>query len=150
LSRIVYFFFFFYKKLFNIEKSEKVKLKSWKGKSSFTVKPIPLNNPSRFVVITYQKEDKDSTPREVRREITRQEVNRVLYFINQLNEGKKIPTRKIGELVYKKRWEDVFSNRFQHTQLNLILRLLDYYQITRYRSRYSTVLRSVREIQEVL
>lgn len=135
-----------YKDLVNLETSEKVILKSWKGKSSLNI----IEKPDYFVITTFQKEDQDSEPKEVKREITKLEVNRIIKTINDLNTGKKIPTRDIGEKAYKRKWDNIFSDRFLHTSLNLILRLLDYYGMTHYRGRYTTVLKSVREIQEVL
>lgn len=135
-----------YKEVANLETSEKVVLKSWKGKSSLQI----IEKPDYFVVITFQKEDQDSEPKEVKREITKLEVNRIIKTINDLNNGGKIPTRDIGEKAYKRNWDDIFSDRFLHTSLNLILRLLDHYGMTHYRGRYTTVLKSVKEIQEVL
>jgi hypothetical protein len=137
---------FIYNKYKQFETSERLILKSWKGKSSLEI----INKPDCFIVVTYQKESKDSKPSEVRREIPKLEVNRIIKTISELDKGTKIPTRDIGELAYKRKWDDIFSDRFLHTNLNLILRLLDYYKITKYRSRYSTVLNKVREIQEVL
>jgi len=135
-----------YKKIIAMETSEKVVLKSWKGKSSIQI----IEEPSYFIVVTFQKQDQDSLPREVKREIPKLEVNKIIKTISELNKGEKISTRDIGELAYKKNWDDIFSDRFLHTNLNLILRLLDYYEITRYRGKYTTVIKKVKEIQEVL
>ncbi|CAK0756661.1 hypothetical protein CCP1ISM_60014 [Azospirillaceae bacterium] len=126
--------------------SDQVELKCWKGKSSFNV----FVKPESFDVVTYQKPEQGAVPREITRNIQKVEVNHVLLIINQLNKGEKIPTRNIGEAYYKEEWDKVFANRFEHTELNLILRLLDYYKITHYRGGYTTVLKPVREIQEVL
>lgn len=130
----------------DLETSEKIKLESWKGKSSIKF----INKPDRIIVITFQKPDQDSEPKQIKREITKQELNRVIWAINKLNKGKKISSRKIGELVYNRHWDDVFSDRFAHTQLNYCLRILDHYEITKYRGKYTTVKKYVREIQEVL
>lgn len=136
----------FYKKHLEFQTSEKLKLKSWKGKSSLQI----IEKPDYFIVITFQKEDQDSEPKEVKREIPKLEVNRIIKTINELNNGKKIPTREIGEKAYKRKWDDIFADRFLHTNLNLILRLLDYYGMTHYRGGNTFVLKNIREIQEVL
>ena len=112
---------FIYKKYKEYSDSEKVRLDSWKGKSSFTI----IEHPDSFDIITFQKPDKDSEPKEIKRNITKQEVNDVLVQIHILNQGKQIKTRDIAEAVYHEKWKDIFSNRFEHTNLNLILRLLD-------------------------
>jgi hypothetical protein len=137
---------FIYKKYKEFETSERVILDSWKGKSSLSI----INKPDSFEIITFQKEDKNSSPHEVKREITKLEVNRIIKTISELDKGTKIPTRDIGELAYRRKWDLIFADRFLHTNLNLILRLLDHYKIIKYRSRYSTVLNKARSIQEVL
>jgi hypothetical protein len=135
-----------YKKIYNLQKQEKVILNNWKGKSSLEI----IEHPDYFTIITFQKEDKDSEPKEIKRDITKFEVNRIINTINNLNKGKKISTRDIGEFAYKRDWDKIFSDRQLHTNLNLILRLLDYYNLTKYRGRYTIILKPVREIQEVL
>lgn len=135
-----------YKKIISMETREKVILKSWKGKSSIQI----IEKPDYFIIITFQKDDQDSIPHEVKREIPKLEVNRIIKTISELNKGEKISTRDIGELAYKRKWENVFSDRLLHTNLNLILRLLDHYEIIRYRGRYTQVIKKIKEIQEVL
>jgi len=126
---------------------EKVYLKAWKGKSGIHF----INKPDYFIAITFQKKDQDSRPVEVRREIPKKEVNLIISCINRLKQEKTIiPTREIGEMAYSKRWNTIFADRHLHTELNLILRLLDYYNVIRYRGGLTTVLSNVREIQDVL
>jgi hypothetical protein len=119
----------FYKEYKKYRDSEKVKLDSWKGKSSFEI----IEHPDSFDIITFQKPDKFSEPKEIKRNITKQEVNEVLIAICTLNKGVEIKTRDIAEAVYHKKWKDVFSTRFEHTDLNLILRLLDKKGIIEYK-----------------
>jgi len=137
---------FFYKKYLEFEEHEKVLLQGWKGKSGIQV----INKPDYFTIVTYQKSDQDSEPQEIKRDISKMEVNRIIGVINLLNEGKKISTRDIGEKAYKREWDRIFSDRFLHTNLNLILRFLDYYGLTHYRGKYTTVVKNVREIQEII
>jgi hypothetical protein len=112
---------FIYNEYKKYSESERLMLENWKGKSSFSI----IEHPDYFEVITYQKKDKHSEPKEIKRIINKKEVNDVLVNIYKLNKDKPIKTREIAEAVYKEKWKDVFSNRFEHTNLNLILRLLD-------------------------
>ncbi len=134
-----------YKQMFDIEKKERIELKGWKGKSGIKL----IRKPDSFIVITYQKADKDSKPHEIKREVTKIEINRVISTINHLNHGKRIRTRDIGEFVYNKSWDEVFSDRFKHTQLNFCLRILEYYGLIKYSGGLSQVIKEVREIQEL-
>lgn len=135
-----------YKKYNEFKTQEEVILKSWKGKSSIEI----IDYPDYFEIITYQRENQDTEPTEIKTEITKLEVNRIINTINQLNTGEKISTRDIGEKAYRREWDKIFSDRPLHIQLNLILRLLDYYNLTKYRGKYTLVLKKVKEIQEVL
>lgn len=134
-----------YKQMKGIEKSWIVKLGSWKGKSSFEV----IKYPETFEVITYQRPDKYSMPKEIKREITREEVNDVLYWIRMLSATSEgpIPTSEIAEKVYRKPWKHVFASRHEHTQLCLILRLLDSFLIIHYRNGFTHYLK--KEIKQV-
>ena len=124
-----------YKEYKNFEE-ERVLLTGWKGKSSLKV----IEKPEMFTIITYQREDQDSAPQEVKREISKEEVNHIILVLHALNEGEPIPTRKVGEMAYKKDWDTIFADRGLHTQLNLILRLLDYKKQIKYRGGRSLVL----------
>jgi len=135
-----------YKDIKNLEISTQVQLDSWKGKSGIQVFKYFDN----FIVVTHQKFDQDSEQKEVTREIKRDEINRVIWAINKLNNGEKIKTRDIGELVYKKNWDKIFADRYTHTQFNLILRLLDFYGIIHYRGGLTKVLKNVVDIQTCL
>lgn len=136
-KEIVFLLSEIYKKYNEFLKSERIWLDNWKGKSSIKV----IEGLDKFIIITFQKDDQDSFPKEVKREITKEEVNNILKVINQLNKGEPIHTRAIGEMAYKKDWDLIFANRFLHTQLNLILRLLDFKNIIKYRGGLSLVLK---------
>jgi len=133
-----------YKKIWSLEESEKVRFETWRGKSGvyFIIKP------DRVIAVRYRKPDKFERPKEVKIELTKQEINQVSWAISKLNEGKEIPTSEIGEKVYGKKWKDIFSNRKQHIKLVEILNYLEYKGwIHYYRSGKIKVLK---EIQEVL
>jgi hypothetical protein len=135
-----------YKKYLEFQTKENILLRGWKGKSSLEI----INKPDYFIITTYQKENQDEEPHQVNREITKIEINRIINCLNELNQGKRISTRDIGEKAYKRDWDSIFSDRFLHTNLNLILRLLDFYGLTHYRGKYTTIIKPVREIQKVL
>lgn len=136
----------FYQKYLEFESCEKVRLECWKGKSSFKI----IRKPKSFIVVKYQRPDKYSEPKEVRREIEVQEINWVLKCISDLNNGERIKTREIAEKVYGKKWKEIFADRYLHTQLNYILNIIHYYKLIDYRGGYTLVLNNVREIQNLL
>lgn len=122
------------------QEPQKIILPGWKGKSSFEV----INSATYFTVITFKRDDQDSDPHEVKRDITKIEVNRIIDVIMELNKcnlKEKISTREIGEKAYKRPWDEIFADRFLHTNLNLILRILDYYGFTLYRGGQTQVLK---------
>jgi len=140
-----------------------VKLEGWKGKSGIKI----IERPNTFHIITYSKAHQDAEVKEITRIITKEEVNRVISSINIL--GEKTNTKKIAEMfckiseihINKKgnplfypngefEWQHFFSDRFLHTQLNLILRLLDYYGLIKYRAGRIKVIKKTATIQEVL
>lgn len=130
-----------------LQTKARVSLAGWKGKSSFEV----VKKPDCFEVITFQKPDKDSKPHEVRTIITKEEVNQVLIGLQKLDKGKKIPTRKLGELIYQKDWDkEIFCDRQLHPKLTKILGMLDKFGFIKYRGGSSLVLNKNLDIQLVL
>ena len=136
----------FYKKYLEYETSQEVRLKSWKGKDKIQF----IEKPDRFIVITHQKEDQDSPPKDSYREISKEELNNTLKVINRLWQGKKLHSRIIGEALYGQKWETTFSDRFLHTQYNFIMRTLDYLGIIHYRGKFTTLLKQINEIQSYI
>lgn len=139
---------FIYKKYSEYETSEKVILKSWKGKSGIKC----FNEPDKIIVITYQKFEENETPKEIRDEIDKSEINKVIVAINKLKDEKnRIPTSKIAEEVYKIKWKELFATRPEHIRLTHILGALNFYGIINYSKRgITSVIKEVREIQEIL
>ena len=117
-----------YRDIKNLEISETFKAKQWRGKSgvSYQIKP------DYVVAIRFRKKDIGEKPQEVRTEMSKNQINRIRWAINQLNTNKLIETRDIAELVYNKAWDKVFSNRPQHTILVEILNYLEYKQEIKY------------------
>lgn len=135
-----------YKEYMRFQEVSKVRLDSWKGKSSFKV----IKKPDSFVIVTYQKDSKDEEPHEVLTEVTKDEVNQILIGLQKLNKGEKISTRELGEFIYKRKWDDIFADRHQHIKMNLMLRMLDKFGLIQYRSRWSLVLDKKLDIQLLL
>lgn len=111
-----------YKKIKSMESSESFKAKSWKGKSGVKF----LTYPDKVISIRYKKSEPNEEPKEIKREITKEEINRVIWAINQLNQKEWIETSEIGEKVYNISWKQVFSDRFKHTNLVEIFNYLEY------------------------
>jgi len=141
----------------------RVNIKGWKGKSGISV----IERPEYFEVRTFQKPDQDSLPKEIVRRIFKYEVNRVIFAINSFDkseiETQEIAGRycEIAEIRYNNEnkplfpegsfdWQSFFADRQLHTNLNLVLRLLDYYKIILYRAGITRVLKKVAEIQIAL
>ena len=111
-----------YKQIKALETSEKFKQEKWKGKSGIKF----IQYPDKVICISHQKFDKDSEPREIKTEITKDEINKVINGINKLFGDEPIETSDLAELVYGKSWSKVFSSRPQHIKLTKILNYLEY------------------------
>jgi len=127
-----------------------------------------IEKPDEFELIRHRKKDQDSEPVEIKKVITKEEVNKVILAINRTRMSENIPTPIIArewcklqglELNSHNRalfegeefiWDNLFSDRGLHTTLNDILDLLDFYQIIHYRAGKSTILKKVVDIQLVL
>lgn len=142
----------------------KIKLKSWKGKSSIQF----IKSPDKIIVITYQKKDQDHEPQEVRTEITKEEINYVIASINQYELNKKIRTKEIAEKMCRIAdikennegrslfdrngfvYQHFFADRRRHIKFNLILRFLDYEKIILYRGKSIEIKDNKVKIDEVM
>ena len=142
-----------YKKFHPITKST-INLNSWKGKDEISY----IEKPDSFEIITHQRPDQDSEVKEIRRTIDKEHINNVIKAINRSkikeNEkiGKYIETKEIArnycivdDLKHNHKGHELFpeglfefgrffSDRKLHTDLNLILRLLDNLLVINYRS----------------
>ena len=142
-----------------------VKLNGWKGKSTIEI----INMPNSFKVITYQREDQDSIYKPIESIITKEELNLVIASINLLNKTDiSLSTKEIAEqfcklknLKYNRMDKDMFpdnqfnfqaffADRALHLHLNLCLRILDNYEVIKYRGGKTKVLRKVMDIQTEL
>ena len=110
-----------YNKYMEFEKTEKIKIKNWKGKSGINL----LEEPDKFICITYKKDEKNSEVKEIKREIFKTDLNDLIVVLNSFEDKNKIQTSEIAEKLYKTEWKKVFSNRIRHTALVLMLNILE-------------------------
>lgn len=151
------------------EKVARVELKGWKNKSSLQI----IEKQDGFDVVTFQKYDQDSEPREIIRNISLKEVNQVIQSIRNCSDnidkktGEKycktrdialgysiiagINSNKEGYALFDNEcnfnWQNYFGCRYLHTQLNTILRLLDYYKVIKYRGGRSYILKKDMQLE---
>ncbi|MBU1028136.1 MAG: hypothetical protein KKF48_03770 [Nanoarchaeota archaeon] len=125
-----------HKKYQTFQTSEKFKAKQWRGKSGVSY----LTYPDYVVAERYRRSDIGGEPKKVSLNLLKEEINRVIWSINKLNEEKDkekemIETSQIAELVYSKGWKQVFSTRKQHILLVEILNYLEFRQDIHYSRR---------------
>jgi hypothetical protein len=136
-----------YKKYNEFKTQEKILRKRTKGDGDIQY----FIQPDSILVTYYQRFEEGEEPKEVRHEISKQEINFVIKAINELNEGKKIPTSAIAEQMFRIPWKKIFADRQTHIRLTHILGILNHYGITHYSKRgFTTIIKQAREIQEVL
>ena len=139
-----------YRKIYDLEESEKIRIESWRGKGKIKVWATPDNINVEFA----GPRNKDEKPKIQRKKYPKHEVNQMIVCINKLKEefDNKIPSRKLGEEYFGGNWDyKVFCKRSDHHKFTHLLNILDFYKIIHYnRSGYTTMLREVKEIQEVL
>lgn len=110
-----------YKKGLSFQTSEKLKIESWKGKSGIKLEEYP----DRFICITFKKEEKNSEPKETRKEILKTDLNNLIVVLNSFEDKNKIKTEKIAEKLYGISWKKVFSDRPKHIALTYMLNILE-------------------------
>lgn len=111
-----------YNKYKEFESKETFKPEQWRGKSGVKF----IEKPNLVIALRYRKKDKDSKPQEIRTELSREAINKVILNINKLDRGKTLKTSQIAELTYNRAWKDIFSDRQTHIKLTEILNYLEY------------------------
>lgn len=118
-----------YKKYKEFQTSEKLFLERWRGKSGITL----IENPDRFICITYKKADKGEIPKENRKEILKEDLNKLILILNKFENKDKIPTADIAEKFYGKSWQSyVYGHRGCHISLVYMLNILEQKGYTSY------------------
>lgn len=119
---------------------ERIHIEAWKGKSSLKL----IEEPDKFICITFRKEEKDSEPKEIKKEIIKKEINDLLIVLGGFKEKEKIPTPKIAEKFYKMNWKEIFSDRIKHITLTYIFNILEQKGYIKYhRSGKVTILKNL-------
>jgi len=111
---------------------KKVKIKGWKGKSSFDYKFIS----DKIIVIKYQKPEKGAEPKEVKYEITTNDYYTLKSIILHTFEKEKveyIKSRDLAEWFYNKFWREIFNDRKTHNKFTIILNVLDKEGVIKYK-----------------
>lgn len=144
-----FFFQEIFKQISDMEISEKIKIKSWRGRGGIDI----WATPDKVIVEFAGKRDKDEKPNIQRKEYSKEDINRMIVCINQLKDEyeNKIPSRYLGEKFYGGKWDlNVFSQRSEHMKFTHLLNILDYFNIIRYNRRgYTTILNPIKQIEEV-
>lgn len=139
-----------FKKIYALEVTEKIQFESWRKKGGIRVWAEPDN----ILVEFAGRRDKEDKPNIKIKEYSKVDVNKMIFCINQLKDeyNNRIPSRVLGEKFYGGGWDlRVFSKRTDHMKFTHLLGILDYYQIIKYNRRgFTSVIKEVREIQEVL
>jgi len=137
-----------------------VKLDKWKGKDKIQF----IEKDITFEIVNHQRPNQDEAPVKFIKIITKEEINNVISAVNncikkkdkQGNEFCETPSianefclitglrqNRKGRDLYpdgKFEWQVYFGDRYLHTNLNLCLRLLDHYKVTRYRGKRTWIL----------
>lgn len=117
-----------YKQIKALETSEIFRQEKWKGKSGIKF----VEYPNKVICICYQKFEKGEKPKEIKTEITKEEINRVIKCINKLTKQGTIETKELAEMVYMKPWGTIFFSRNLHFKLVKILNYLEYKNLITY------------------
>ncbi len=104
----------------NKEFSERLKLTSWKGKSSF----IFEEKGEIIYVEKWQRPEKGKEPLRQVFKILVSDINSLLNEIKKLNKN-PLKSRELAESFYNKPWKDIFNDRPLHNYYTICLGVLD-------------------------
>ena len=152
----------------DFERMGKVKLKGYKGKSTFNY----FKQPDKVIIEKYARDEKDSDVKLMEYIIPKQELNALLASLTicqNIQQDKLIPTSLIAEhyfrilnikeTKFKEQLFDVndkfvysafFRWRIQHVRLTLMLSFLDKEQVIIYKKKGTKVINQTLTIQEIL
>lgn len=140
---------------FHPEITLSTEIDSWKGKSSFQL----LQEVDRLIVIKFQKPNKESQAKEIRTEISKEEIIAIIESLNNLNEGQPIKSKIIamdwsnrlglGHSGFKTGNKPFFSDRRTHNRFTLLLDALDKLQLIKYLGGIVNINNKI-ELQQVL
>ncbi len=135
---------------FHPEKKTQTEVKSWKGKSSIEI----IKEIDKLIIIKYQKPDKESEPKEVRTEITKEEletlIDSIKYYKDEIKTSNLAMTFSSKLNLGHRNWKEFFSDRYWHNRLTLMLNALDSLGFVKYKGGITKLLDRTISIQEVL
>lgn len=141
---------------FHPEVIGKTEVESWHGKSSFEI----IKELDKLIIIKYQKSDKYSEPKEVRTELTKEELTALIDSINYFKGEEAIDTKvlamKYSKLLglehsgWRKGDNPFFSDRKNHNKLTLALGALDHLDLIEYKGGKTKILNNNLNIQMIL
>ncbi len=102
--------------------------KQWKGKSGVKF----IEHPEIVISIRFRKLEPSSEPKEIKMELLRKDINRLIWVLKQQNSMDWMETSNIAEYFYRMEWKNVFSNRKKHIYLVEMLNYLEYRGIIEY------------------
>jgi hypothetical protein len=131
-----------YKKIIAMETSEKIKILKWRGKSGLSL----IEKPDKFICITFKKADKGETPKEIKKEIMKEDLNKLIIVLNSFEDKEKIPTSEIAEKLYHQSWKhEIYGEREKHIALTYMLGILEQKKYIHYSRRgFTTILNQLR------
>ena len=100
-----------------------ISIQGWHGKSSFT-----MEEKGEMIYVTkYQKPEKGAEPKEVKYEIEKSELTKLMLTIKSLiKPNEVIESRDLGEAFYGEDWDNkIFSKRKRHNHFTIMLNVLD-------------------------
>ena len=100
-----------------------ISIQGWHGKSSFT-----MEEKGEMIYVTkYQKPEKGAEPKEVKYEIEKSELIKLMLTIKSLIKvNESIESRDLGEAFYGEDWDNkIFSKRKRHNHFTIMLNVLD-------------------------
>ena len=130
---------------FHPEIIETSEIKGWKGKSSIDIEKLP----DKVIITRFQKPSRNEESKEIRIEITKEQIETAIKVISKLDKGEPIKTRHIA-LAYSSAlnlghysWKDFFSDRQSHVILTNILGYLDSEGVVTYRGGKTILLKKL-------
>jgi hypothetical protein len=143
---------------FNPRKEVQVNANQWKGKSSIEI----LKEIDKLVIIKYQRETEESDPKEIRTEVSKEELSALVWAIKEVRSKgvEELQTKDIAfqycyklglnDMLQGNNWKNVFSNRPLHNKLTLALNALSQLGFTTYKKGVTKLIKNDLSVQLLL
>jgi hypothetical protein len=139
-------------------KEAQVNANQWKGKSSIEI----LKEVDKLIIVKYQKETEESEPKEIRTEVSKEELSALVWAIKEVRSKgvEELQTKDIAyqycynlglnDMLQGNNWKNVFSNRPLHNKLTLALNALSQLGFTTYKKGVTKLLDKNLSVQLLL